>query len=740
MLKNTLDTNIREENTPMSTSSNEKNKKQGPENTPKTPSATNKAEGIAPADQTKATPADTKKATPADQTKATLATSPKKASVPGIASLSAQTPPPQGQASGIKGQTVSQAEPVKKSTDQANKISEVQASPNKDTPTKAQEGQEAGPVPVPQGRPNIPPTQAAPPTATDLESAERQSQEQSQKLLDTSPLPNPSDVDFAPPLIQSMVDLCRLHGKAISSRQLAAYLPKVKGEIHPSACIRAAREAGMEMTTVYRPSISKITPFTLPCILLLHEGQSCVLTGLDEEHAICIFPEGASQKQKVRLEDLEKSYLGYAIFGKPESKLDERASRIQLVEKKQWFWGTLAHYLPIYKHVIGASLVVNLLAICGPLFFMTVYDRVVPNNATDTLWMLASGICVAYIFDFLLRNLRSYFVDTAGRNADVIIASRLMQHLLSMRLDVKPDSAGSLANNLREFESLREFFGSTTLMALVDLPFLFFFIALIFFIGGPIGFIPTIAVPIVVGAGIFLQRPMQEVTEKGFKENMQKNALLYEIIGGLEAIKATMAEGRIQHAWENVVGLSAASNAHSKRMSNFSMTLTVIVTQLVSIGVIIWGVYRIGDRELSMGGLIACNMLAGRAMAPLSQIASMLTRLQQSRMALLSLDQIMKLDTEEPAGGEYIEFGHLESELTLEDISFKYPGSERLALDRISIRIRPGEKVGVIGRMGSGKTTFGRLCVGFYQPTEGAVKFGGGWISARWIPSPYAHE
>ena len=550
-------------------------------------------------------------------------------------------------------------------------------------------------------------------------------QQADQNLFAGSPIPNPSDVDFTPPLIQSLVDLARLHGQSVSARRLTATLPKTSGTIHPSACLRAAREAGLIIQTVYRPSLAKLSHFTLPCILILQEGQSCVLTETTDTTATCIFPELNFQKKNIPIEELEKVYLGYAIFAKPVARLDARASKIKLIEQKQWFWGTLAHFLPIYKHVVGASLLVNLLAICGPLFFMTVYDRVVPNKATTTLWMLASGIILAYIFDFLLRNLRGYFVDVAGRNADVILASQIMKHVLSMRLDVKPDSAGSLANNLREFESLRDFFGSTTLMTLVDLPFLFVFVAIIFFIGGPLGVIPLLAIPIVVGAGIFLQRPLQNVTEKGFKENMQKNALLYEVMGGLEAIKATMAEGRIQHAWENVVGLSASSNAHTKGMANLSMTLTMIVTQLVSISLIIWGVYRINEGLLTMGGLIAANMLSGRAMAPLSQIASMLSRLQQSRMALLSLDQIMSLETEEPENGEYIEFGYLEPTLTLEDVSFKYPNTERHALDRVNLRINPGEKIGIIGRMGSGKTTFGRLCVGFYRPLEGAVKFGG---------------
>lgn len=540
-----------------------------------------------------------------------------------------------------------------------------------------------------------------------------------------SAVPDPSDVDYDPPLIQCLAGLFKLYGKPVSTRLLVAGLPKSSGPLHPSAAIRAARAAGLRAKTVYRPTLAQISPLTLPCILLLQGEKACILSSLGQEDVVALFPENGMEERSVSREALEAEYLGYAVYAKPEPRLDKRASEIKLLDSKKWFWGTLAHFLPIYKHVFGASILVNLLAVAGPLFFMNVYDRVVPNHATDTLWMLAIGIGLAYVFDFLLRNLRSYFVDVAGRNADIVLASKLMQHLLSMRLDVKPDSTGSLANNLREFESLREFFGSTTLMALVDLPFLIFFLVLIVLIGGPVAIIPMVAVPLVICAGLFMQFPLQQVTEQGFKENMQKNALLVEIINGLETIKTTMAEGRIQHAWERVVGMSAASNNHTKRMSNLSVTLTIVITQLVSVLVIIWGVYRISEGLLSMGGLIACNMLAGRAMAPLSQVASMLTRLQQSRMALKSLDLLMNLETEKPETGQYIDFGHLEHSLTLESLSFKYPGTERFALENVSIVIRPGEKVGVIGRMGSGKSTLGRMCVGLFKPTEGAVKLGG---------------
>ncbi|MCC8194069.1 MAG: type I secretion system permease/ATPase, partial [Deltaproteobacteria bacterium] len=318
----------------------------------------------------------------------------------------------------------------------------------------------------------------------------------------------PSDVDFDPPLIQCLAMLFRLHDRPMSTKLLISFLPAAEGMLRPAAAVRAAREAGMQ-ASIMRRNLDQISPLTLPCILLLKEDRCCVLTRVGQDDVDVMFPETGLVAQTLPREEVAQEYIGYAFFGKPAPKLDKRASEIKLLKAKRWFWDTLLYYLPIYRHVVGASIVVNMLALVGPLFFMNVYDRVVPNKATDTLWVLAVGITTAYLFDFLLRNLRSYFVDAAGKSADVILASRLMHHLLGLRLDAKPDSTGSLANNLREFESLRDFFGSTTLLALVDLPFLFIFLAIIGLLGGPLVIIPLLAIPIVVCGGMFLQLPMQ---------------------------------------------------------------------------------------------------------------------------------------------------------------------------------------------------------------------------------------
>lgn len=535
----------------------------------------------------------------------------------------------------------------------------------------------------------------------------------------------PKTVDFDPPLLSCLAQLFSLLGKPISIETLKAGLAHDSGTINPTACIRAAEQAGMAAKTVYRPAINKIASLTLPCILLLENQNACVLQRVDGASALVSFPESGEGSKQVSLEELQQSYTGYTIFTQLQGRLDQRASDLRLHSTKEWFWGTLLKFWPIYKHVLLASLMVNVLAIASPLFVMNVYDRVVPNTAIDTLWVLAVGVALAFLFDFILRNLRGYFVDVAGRNTDTIIASKLMQQLMGIRLDHKPESTGSLANNLREFESLREFFSSTTLLALVDLPFIAIFISIIAYIAGPLAIVPTIAVPIVVLVGLAVQIPFQKVVETSYKEATQKNALLVEIISGLEAIKTSLADGQMQKRWEQVVGMSARSTARARALATFSLSFSQWSAQMVTVGIIVWGVYLIGEGKLTMGGLIACSILVGRAMSPLGAIAAMLTRLQQSRMALKSLDLLMNIPSERNPDQDYMRHDSLPSSIQFDDVSFQYPAAESLSLHNINLQISAGEKVGIIGRVGSGKSTLSRLILGLYEPQQGKVKIGG---------------
>lgn len=540
-----------------------------------------------------------------------------------------------------------------------------------------------------------------------------------------SPATSPGRIDFDPPLLQSLSVLCKLSGKPVSTDSLKAGLPHEGEKTTVNACLRALNQHGFTANTVHRPKLDDISPLTLPCILLLEKNNTCVLQELSGTEATVIFPETPGTSRKVPTERLQESFTGYALFAQPQGHLDSRSSHLTFKESRPWFWGNIGRFWPIYRHVILATLAVNLLALASPLFVMNVYDRVVPNNAVETLWVLATGVLIAFLFEFILRNLRGFFVDTAGKNADVIIASRLMQQLMAIRLDQKPESTGSLANNLREFESLREFFSSTSLLALIDLPFIALFIAIIAFIGGPIALVPAIAVPLVILVGYGLQFPFRKVVESGFKEATQKNALLVEIISGLEAIKTSLADGQMQKRWEQVVGMSARSSGKARTLATFSISFAQFSSQVVSVGIIIWGVYRISAGELTLGGLIACSILVGRAMAPLGAVAALLTRLQQSRMALRALDTLMDVPGERDHLKDYVQQEHLQSSITLAHVHFKYPNSDAMALHSVNIQIKAGEKVGIIGRVGSGKSTLGRLMMGLYQPSQGAVKVGG---------------
>ena len=532
----------------------------------------------------------------------------------------------------------------------------------------------------------------------------------------------PSAIDFEDPLLSCLVTLAGLLERPISAEALKAGLPHAAERFTPELAVRAAERAGVEARITSRPKIRHILPVTLPCILLLESGNACVLLGYQgRDMAEITVPEGGTNKKTIGVEELQSQYTGYAIFARPEFKFDERAADIRLTQPRAWFWGTLAKFWPIYSHVLLASVLINFFALASPLFIMNVYDRVVPNNAIPTLWVLALGVVTVFVFEFVMRNLRTYFIDVAGKNADVIIASRLLEQLMSMKLASKGASTGAMANNLREFESLREFFTSGTVIAIVDLPFIFLFVGVIWLVAGEVAIVPLLVVPVVILVGVALQFPLRSVIEKTHRESSQKHALLVETIDGLETIKAAAAEGRIQRAWERFCGLTAESSGKARFISGIATTFAQTSIQLTTVAVVVYGVYLIGAGEITMGALIAATILTGRALAPLSSIAAMLTRLQQSRVALKSLDAIMNAPVERPADKTFLHRPELSGEIEFKQVSFGYPGQQSPALDSISFKVKPGERIGILGRIGSGKSTIARLLIGLYEPAEGAI-------------------
>lgn len=522
------------------------------------------------------------------------------------------------------------------------------------------------------------------------------------------------------PLLNCLVTLTKLLDRPHSRDSLVAGLPLNENGMSPALFIRAAGRVGISAKLVSR-NLGQITSLVLPAVLLFKSREACILVGYTKDRkAKIVMPESGGVTE-MPIKELEKRYSGYALFAKPEFRLDQRAREIEEETPDSWFRRTISKFTSLYVEVFMASFFINIFTLASSLFIMNVYDRVVPNNALETLWVLAAGVVIVYVFDFTLRTLRAHFLDVAGKSTDTIISARLFQHLMGMELGNRPPSAGVLAGQLREFDHLREFYTSATLVTLVDLPFLILFLVVIGYIGGPLAMIPMVAIPVLVIVGLAIQRSINKVIRETFRESAQKNALLVESITGLETIKICGAEGAFQRNWEKFVGHSARSSMKSYTLSAVGQNFTLFVTNMVSTSIVVYGVHLIAEGELTTGGLIASVILSGRAMAPLAQAAGLLTRISMARNSLRELNRFMGLPVERAFGRTFLHRPSLRGNVEFRNVTFQYPNSGHKALNSVSFKIQHGEKVGIIGPMGSGKSTLSRLLINLYQPTTGSV-------------------
>lgn len=543
------------------------------------------------------------------------------------------------------------------------------------------------------------------------------------------------------PLVHCLKLLAGHYGRRSSVASLTSGLPIPKSGITPLLFERAAGRADLNSYMVERTIDSLAIAPNLPCIMVLEGNQACILWEVKQPKAKVVkgkketvhpdakfvvqFPETQDEKVEMGLQELNKIYSDYVFYVRPIARVDERAGPAAIDNARSWFWSALWENKSIYVEVVMAAVMINLFALGSSLFVMNVYDRVVPNNAISTLWVLSVGVLIVYVFDFILKNLRAHFLDHAGRRADVKVSARLFEQMLGMTMEARPSSAGVMASHMREFETIRDFFTSATMAALIDLPFIFFFIAIIALIGGPIAFVPLVAVPIVLIVGFVLQKPLQKAIKESMMESALKNALLFETISGLETVKVQAAEGHTQRRWEELTDKSSRTSVKTRRVNSFALNFATFVQQIVSVFVVIVGVFLIKEGALSMGALIACVILSGRAMAPLSQIAGLLTRMQQSGESLRQLNELMKKDVERPAGKHFISMPSIKGKLEFRDVTFHYPGQTVPALNNLSFNLEPGDHVGVIGAVGSGKTTIERLLINLYQPETGSVQLDG---------------
>lgn len=527
------------------------------------------------------------------------------------------------------------------------------------------------------------------------------------------------------PLLACLVHLTKQNHKPFSAEVLCDGLPLEDNKLTPKLFVRAAKRAGFAAQILPR-KLKDISPLVLPAVLLLHNEQACILQQIDDANgeAVLIQPESGGE-YRVSKESLEESYTGYAIFFRLEYRFQEEVSKLLEGHKGHWFWGTLKRSAAIYRDVLIASFLINLFVIANPLFVMNVYDRVVPNDAIETLWVLAIGVFVVYLFDFSLKMLRSYFIEVAGKKGDVVLSSLLFEKVLSLKYSALPPSVGSFASNLREFDSIKNFLSSTTNVVLIDLPFSFLFLAVIAFIGGPIVIAPVVAIPLIILFSFIVRPALRKSVEKTYASNAQKNSTLIESLTAMETAKTQRATSSLQLSWEQAVGYIAKWSLKSRMLSSLVVNFASFVQQVTSVAIVIIGVYLISEHELTMGALVACVILSGRAIAPMSQVANLVIGFHQASTALKGLNEIMALPSEREEGQQFVHRDKLKGAIEFKDVSFAYPGQEQKALDRVSFAVKPGEKVALIGRIGSGKTTIEKLVLGLYEPGEGSVRLDG---------------
>lgn len=524
-------------------------------------------------------------------------------------------------------------------------------------------------------------------------------------------------------LLACLVALTEHFGHPSSAQALSSGLPLENNRLTLRHFPRAAARAGCS-ARLLRVKLKDIQTDLLPAILLLEGDRACLLLEARGKNYLVQYPEVASPVE-VAAADLQARHTGLVYFVKPLFRFEPRARGSISETSRHWFWSAMVQNRSLYRDAIVASILVNIFALAMPLFTLNVYDRVLPNNAVETLWVLVAGIVLVVVFNLILSSARAYVLDTASKKVDVRLSAQIMERVLDIRLENRPLSVGSFAANLRSFESVRDFIASASLAAVVDLPFVILFLAVLWWVSPLMLLPPLVAIVAVLLVSFVAQMRMGRLVTETFQASAQRNANLVESLSGLDTVKTLNAQSEMQRRWESATEFLAQMNTRIKRISSVTVGFVQSAQQLATISVVIIGAYLVPQAEISMGGIIAASMITGRCLAPFGQVAGLLMQFQNARASLGSIDNYMTMPVERPADRNFVPRPFLKGEIELRNVSFSYPGAAQPALSRINLHIRAGEKVGILGRIGSGKSTLEKLILGLYQPSEGAVLLDG---------------
>ena len=484
-----------------------------------------------------------------------------------------------------------------------------------------------------------------------------------------------------------------------------------------------ARQQGLEAVWS-RMAMDKIPAHALPVIVPLKNGQACVLHQVVDGVAKVFWP-GAGP-QDMALPQLLSQSLGEVL--RVQSGNPRHAQTLTPLHEQAfaWFWDTLWRFRSDYVESMVATVVANVLTLAGIFFTMNVYNRVVPTQAYATLWTLAIGTAMAAVLEFVMRWLKAKLVDLAGKKADLAINAMLLREIMSIRLEHRPQSVGIFTSAMRDFESLRDFFSSSSLVLLTDMPFGLLFLALIAMVAGPLVWVPLLVMPVLMAAGLAAQRPLMKAMRENMKEAGDRQSVLVEAVLNLEILKAHNAETYLQRRWETSNAASAQAHQNIRSLTNLVMGVTQLAQQLVTVVMVVAGVYMIHANQLTLGGLIAAVMLSGRALSPLTSVMALAARYQQARGSLQTLDGLIRRPRDRVHGRSGIVPQRVIGALEAQALEFAYPAEQSVPVIRkLSWKIEAGQRVALLGRVGSGKSTLLRLMAGLYKPSAGSIRLDG---------------
>ena len=484
----------------------------------------------------------------------------------------------------------------------------------------------------------------------------------------------------------------------------------------------------------YDVDIARIDPALpslplLPAICYTHEGTAIAVLAFENENQVLVVdPEHSEKPVPTNLTELFARLSGTTLSLSRRtlgSVAGDPAAKAPTSRHGHWFWGPIIRMRWVYLQVALAALLVNLFALASSVFSMIVYDRVIPNNATDTLIALLIGVTIIFVSDFIIRTVRGYFLDMASAKADAAIADALFEQILDAQLHTRRGSSGALASIMKEFESIRDFLTSATLTTFIDIPFSILFLVVIWLIGGPMAYVPLIAIPIMLLAGVLVQPQLKKLMQESQQDGHHKHAILVETLSGIETIKSLGAGSLMRRRWQDAVVHQSNVGLKSRMLAQLATNVANTSQQFVQVAVVSVGAFLVRDGQLGFGAIIACTILSGRAIAPIAQITQLLTRMNQTMVSYRALSNLMHQEREHEHGKVYMARPNFQGSIEFKDVTFTYPGASKPSLDKVSFSIAPGEKVAIVGKVGSGKTTLSKLILGLYKPDSGTVLMDG---------------